>query len=258
MCRDSGGFFMPSGMVPDGDEIRSERLELVLLPWAAMDTLIAGEHDRVEAMLGLSVAASFPEEGDLDMLGFRRDQLAATPSWAPWLVRGIVRREDRTMIGLATFHGPPGINDLCAPGAAEVGYTVNKPYRNRGYATETATAMLPWAKREHGISHFVSGIAPDNLSSLRVIHKLGFKPMDSSTTASSSSTCTRLVVGQALREWPRARKSADCSRRSGRCVGIAAASLRVVNSYTFTSGTGRLSLASPFTLPRTRPIPHRA
>ncbi|MCA1569655.1 MAG: GNAT family N-acetyltransferase [Chloroflexi bacterium] len=163
-------------MVPDGDVIRTERLDLVLLPGAAMNALIAGQHGRVEAMLGFAVAASFPEEGDLEMLRFRRDQLTATPSWAPWLVRGIVRREDRTMVGLATFHGPPGINDLRAPGAAEVGYTVNKPFRNRGYATESATAMLRWAKQAHGISHFVSGIAPDNLASLRVIHKLGFKP----------------------------------------------------------------------------------
>ncbi len=139
-------------MAPHGDVIRSERLDLVLLPGAAMDALLAGQHGRVEAMLRFSVAASFPEEGDLEMLRFRRAQLAATPSWGPWLIRGIVRREDRTMVGLATFHGPPGINELGVPNAAEVGYTVNEQFRNRGYATETASAMLRWANRRHGIT----------------------------------------------------------------------------------------------------------
>ncbi len=195
MRRDSGGFFMLSGMVPDGDEIRSERLDLVLLPWAAMDALIAGEHDRVEAMLGLSVAASFPEQGDLDMLGFRRDQLAATPSWAPWLVRGIVRREDRTMIGLMTFHGSPGINDLCAPGAAEVGYTVNKPYRNAATPPKRPRPCCSGRSGNKASATSFRASRPIIFRRCELSTSWNSSRLDSSTTANSSSTCTRLVVG---------------------------------------------------------------
>jgi RimJ/RimL family protein N-acetyltransferase len=36
--------------------------------------------------------------------------------------------------------------------------------------------MLEWAKREQGVTHFVSGVAPDNAPSLRVNQKLGFLP----------------------------------------------------------------------------------
>jgi len=34
--------------------------------------------------------------------------------------------------------------------------------------------MIDWARREHGVTHFISGVAPDNLPSLRVNEKLGF------------------------------------------------------------------------------------
>ena len=80
------------------------------------------------------------------------------------------------LVGLATFHGPPGMNDLAAAGGAEIGYVVRAENRNRGYATEAARAMLAWAHREHGVTHFVSGVEPDNMPSLRVTDKLGYKP----------------------------------------------------------------------------------
>lgn len=166
----------PLGSVQPPDVIRGERVDLVLLSGVVIDAVISGRLARAESMVDFSFPASFPDEGELELLRFRRAQLRATPSWAPWLARAIVRRDDRAIVGLATFHGPPGINDLAAPQAAEVGYAVSAPYRNRGYATDTAKAMLAWAQREHGVRHFVSGIAPDNGPSLRVIDKLGFSP----------------------------------------------------------------------------------
>lgn len=80
------------------------------------------------------------------------------------------------MVGYTNFHGPPGVNDLGRPGAAEVGYTVFAPYRGRGIATEVARGLLDWAAREHGVHEFISGVAPDNGPSLRVNEKLGFVP----------------------------------------------------------------------------------
>jgi RimJ/RimL family protein N-acetyltransferase len=78
------------------------------------------------------------------------------------------------MAGFANFHGPPGVNTLMTPGAAEMGYTVFAAHRGNGYATEVAQAMMDWAASEHGVTHFTSGVAPDNAPSLRVNDKLGF------------------------------------------------------------------------------------
>ncbi|MET0591533.1 MAG: GNAT family protein, partial [Polyangiaceae bacterium] len=47
---------------------------------------------------------------------------------------------------------------------------------NAGYATEVARAMLAWANHSHGVTHFISGVTPDNAPSLRVNAKLGFVP----------------------------------------------------------------------------------
>jgi len=52
------------------------------------------------------------------------------------------------MVGYANFHGPPGVNDLARPDAAELGYTVFPAYRGHGFATEAAEAMIDWAARE--------------------------------------------------------------------------------------------------------------
>ena len=88
----------------------------------------------------------------------------------------MLREPIATMVGYANFHGPPGVNDLGRRGAAETGYTVFPPYRGRGFATETAQAMMDWAAAEHGVREFISGVTPDNLPSLRVNEKLGFVP----------------------------------------------------------------------------------
>jgi [ribosomal protein S5]-alanine N-acetyltransferase len=161
--------------IPDS-VIRSARLDLVLLSAPVLDALLSGQRDVAQTMVAFSFPLDFPEEHDLEFLRFRRSQLQSSPSWAPWLARAIVRRSDMAMVGTATFHGPPGINDLAASNAAEVGYTIGAQYRNHGYATEAARAMIDWAHNEHGVRYFVSATTPDNAPSLRVIQKLGFEP----------------------------------------------------------------------------------
>ena len=64
----------------------------------------------------------------LGLVRFRRDQVSERPVWLPWSLRAIVLRDPaRVMVGYANFHGPPGVNDLGTPDAAETGYTVFEP-----------------------------------------------------------------------------------------------------------------------------------
>jgi len=167
------------------DTIRSDRLDLVLFGPNLMDALIAGDRVRARALARFALPEAFPGDGTIveahevppiRLIELRRAQLAAHPSWRPWLLRALVRRDDRLMVGYANFHGPPGVNDTEAPGAAEIGYSVFAEHRGRGYATEAARAMMAWAHAAHGVRHFISGVAPDNAPSLRVIEKLGFAP----------------------------------------------------------------------------------
>jgi len=66
------------------------------------------------------------------------------------------------------------VNDTNTDRAVELGWTVFPTDQKRGYATETAIALMAWATDEHGISHFISSTTPDNAASLRVHEKLGF------------------------------------------------------------------------------------
>ena len=156
------------------DVIRSRRLDLVSLPLDVLDPFAAGDRAAAQALVDFAVPDEFPGDA-LALLALRRDQLRARHDWLPWSLRAIVVREpERAMVGYANFHGPPGVNDLMTPGAAEVGYTVFAAHRGQGYATEVGQAMMDWARAEHGVTHFISGVAADNAPSLRVNDKLGF------------------------------------------------------------------------------------
>ena len=156
------------------DIIHSSRLDLILLSARLMEAIISGDREAAGRHGDFMLPNEFPDDGALEFLRFRRAQLVADASWAPWLARAIVRRDEHLLVGTVTFHGPPGINDMAVVDAAEVGYTIVPEQRNRGYATEAVRAMIGWAHEEHGVRHFVSAVAPDNASSLRVTYKLGF------------------------------------------------------------------------------------
>lgn len=145
------------------------------LPAILIDALLAGDRATVRRLAPFPVPADFPGEAR-PLLEYRLRQICTDAAWVPWSIRAVVLREEPEMVGYANFHGPPGINDLGLAGAAEAGYTIFPAHRNHGYATEVARTMLEWARREHGVTEFVSGVTPDNAPSLRVNEKLGFVP----------------------------------------------------------------------------------
>jgi RimJ/RimL family protein N-acetyltransferase len=140
-----------------------------------LDALIANDRVRASRLVGFALPSEFPS-GDDELLRLRRAQLAERPGDLEWLLRAIVRREDGAVVGFVNFHGPPGTNDIAAPEAAELGWTVFPAYRRRGYATEVARTLMDWAAREHAVRRFISSTTPDNAASLRVHAKLGFIP----------------------------------------------------------------------------------
>jgi ribosomal-protein-alanine N-acetyltransferase len=154
--------------------VRSQRLDLVVKPLALLDAFVDGDAPRAHELADYSIPADFPASA-MDVLEIRRIQLAGDPARLPWSVRAMVRRGDRAMVGFVNFHGPPGVNDIEEAEAAELGWTVFPEYRRQGYATETARRMMDWAREEHGVRKFISSTTPENIPSLRVHDKLGFR-----------------------------------------------------------------------------------
>jgi RimJ/RimL family protein N-acetyltransferase len=156
----------------DVPPIRSARLDLVSFSPELIRALLGGRRDEAEGELGLELPDEFPGDDLESLLRRRLGQIEEDPGCRQWLVRALVLRKQRTIVGHAGFHGPPGSFGL-DPGKAELGYTVFPPYRGRGYATEAAVALMDWARGE-GVSQFVASIGPWNEPSLAIARKLGF------------------------------------------------------------------------------------
>ena len=121
------------------------------------------------------IGASVPEwmAGELEhFLNFRLAQLAVDPSEREWLGRAIVLTDEsgsRRVIGSIGFHGRPD-----AERRLEIGYSIDPPYRRRGFAREAVHAMLDWAHATHGITRVVASVSPTNDASLALIGQFGF------------------------------------------------------------------------------------
>ncbi len=127
-----------------------------------------GRLDEAAAMLGAALPEDWPA-GREQTLRFRLADLAADSSAQPWLLRAIVLRAERRMIGHVGFHDPPGPERR-----VEVGYSVYPEYRRQGYALEAVEALFTWATTEHGITRFRASVSPTNVASLALVRKLGF------------------------------------------------------------------------------------
>ena len=137
--------------------IRSQRLELVSLSPAVLEALLDGRRKEAEAQLPVPLPDGWPDEGVAPFLRVRLEQMRREPESQEWLVRALVLRRDREMVGHAGFHGPPGTGGL-APGKAELGYTVF-PSR-RSSASSASSRPASSGTRRTGSSSSSSSIEP--------------------------------------------------------------------------------------------------
>ena len=155
----------------DLTSIAADRLDLPPLTAAAIQALIDGDGERLEALTGavfpLPVVAP-PEMADA--LPFLRDRVAEEPADAPWWARLLVRRETREAVGSAGFGGRPD-----TAGTTVVGYSVYPEFQGHGYATEAVRALVGWALAQPGVARVRATIPPWNAPSLRVAEKAGLR-----------------------------------------------------------------------------------
>lgn len=60
----------------------------------------------------------------------------------------------------------------------QLGYWLGAEARGHGYATRAATLLAEWATRDLGVARLELEIEPDNVASIRVAERLGFRRMD--------------------------------------------------------------------------------
>jgi ribosomal-protein-alanine N-acetyltransferase len=158
--------------VVDVPAVRTVRLELISFWPSVMRAFVAGHLARAERLLGAAIAGGLDEELRW-FFEARLFDLAKDPSIQAWLGRAIIlvaEPENRRVVGSAGFHGPPDVD-----GRAEIGYQIEPGSRRRGLALEAVRGLLDWAATERGIRRFRASIAPDNVASLALVSRLGFR-----------------------------------------------------------------------------------
>jgi len=159
--------------------IHSDRLSLIPMTPAVLRALLAGNLCEAGELLGITA----PTDWDIpqDVMELRLRELEEIPGLQPWLLRAIALRGQRIHVGHIGFHTTPGAEYLAelSPGGVELGYGVLESSRRRGIASEAIDAMVRWAREEHRVQRFVVSISPDNLPSLGLAAKLGFRKIGS-------------------------------------------------------------------------------
>src|SRR4051794_10064437 len=149
------------------DVIVTDRLELVPLTPSLLRAVAGGGLGEGERRLNAPGGAGWQEGVPAE---YRLAQLAADPGEQPWLVRAVLLRTPRRVVGSIGFHAPP--NDQ---GRVEVGYDIVAGERRQGYAREAMHALLDWAWATGQARACVASVSPDNAPSLALIRDFEFR-----------------------------------------------------------------------------------
>jgi [ribosomal protein S5]-alanine N-acetyltransferase len=151
------------------DLIVTPRLELHLIGAADLVTLF---HHPEDSALWADKPYVNPHRvlmDDKGPLAWRVPQVEADPGINRWLVRLMVDRTSREIVGSTSFHGPPD-----EAGMLEIGLGVAESFRNRGLAKEALLGMWTWGCEQPDARSFRYTVSPTNEPSIALIRHFGF------------------------------------------------------------------------------------
>jgi ribosomal-protein-alanine N-acetyltransferase len=154
-------------VMPEDLAMGTPRLELITCSFSVANALSA-DVEVGGRLLGARVPNDWPDPELAEFLPFYAKMLQEDPlilGFGIWL---LIERESRTVVGSAGFQGRPN-----GDGEVEIGYGVHVDFRNRGYATEAARALVEWALQQPGVKRVIAHCDQDNVPSHRVVAKAG-------------------------------------------------------------------------------------
>lgn len=82
----------------------------------------------------------------------------------------VLRKNPPVLVGDAGLKEEPD-----EQGSADLGYSIVPEYQGKGYAVEIARAVVEWALRRKEIRRVAAECSADNIASIRVLEKTGFR-----------------------------------------------------------------------------------
>jgi RimJ/RimL family protein N-acetyltransferase len=148
--------------------LTTARLRLVPMP---ISCAVAKPEDRsaIAGAVGAQVPEWWPvEHYDQEMLDHLRALLEKNPE-EEYVTRYIVLQETNTVIGMIGS-GPPDDD-----GAVVIGYSVLPQSQRRGFASESLTAIIEWARNDPRVRKIVGFTYPHLTPSIRTMERCGLR-----------------------------------------------------------------------------------
>ncbi|MEJ2184954.1 MAG: GNAT family N-acetyltransferase [Gemmatimonadota bacterium] len=160
-------------MVPAPRSLLTERLGLLPVTPETLQADLRGAA-ALARVLGVHVPGDWPPElYDRDAVLFTLQGLRRVPDNPNWWMYYLVRRPSEqapaTVVGCAGYKGPP------EAGTVEIGYSILRAHRERGYATEAARALVQAAFRQRDVRRVIAETMPTLGASMRVLEKCSFR-----------------------------------------------------------------------------------
>ena len=140
---------------------------------------IAGR-EALARRLGVVVPGDWPPEfydrPALEYAAKYLEENAESRGWMFWYLllpeEAGSENDSPILAGMCGFKGKPSVD-----GTVEIGYSMIPRFQRRGLATEAASALIAWAFSQREVSRVIAETYPRLVPSVRVIEKLGFRPI---------------------------------------------------------------------------------
>jgi ribosomal-protein-alanine N-acetyltransferase len=154
-------------VMPEQATVLTPRLELVPCSLAVANVL-SDEVEKAGRLLDARLPKEWPDPELAEFLPVYAKLLREDPHLLGYGVWLLIGRESRTVLGSAGFQGHPNTD-----GELELGYGVHADFRNHGFATEAARALVEWAFAQPDVKRVTAHCDQDNIPSHRVVEKAG-------------------------------------------------------------------------------------
>jgi len=147
--------------------IQTSRLQLLPCTLQYFEALLQG-NDVLADLLGIDIPEYWTEFPEIILVAY--DKLRNDPSMLGWFFYLVIHREDRRLIGSGGFKERPDKN-----GMVEIGYEITADYREQGYGTELAAALIRFAFSHNYVQKVVAHTEEEYNASVKILQKAGMQ-----------------------------------------------------------------------------------
>jgi [ribosomal protein S5]-alanine N-acetyltransferase len=156
------------------ENIVTQRLYLVPFTLERVKAAIIGNSELAKFM-AVKVLPNWPDEEFGENLPMIADILCENPLQSEWGWGSlIIHQAENTLIGHVMIKIIPDAIDSPTD-SVELGYQVVPSYRQQGYASEAAKAMVDWTLCQPNMQKVTAGCDADNIGSKRLLEKIGMR-----------------------------------------------------------------------------------